>query len=267
MGWMPQSEKVHNSVKYSQNFMKPQSAYLHYVPKQYAWYCNPSSSSSPDILLSRMLYYTKCQSRKREVIQPNIYGILSKRNQVIHTLDTICMPKFMIVAHAVLQVFCWQGPVWVKFLSMKRGIIQSNIHWILWTVNQVICIMYWSYTPGIMSSAQAVAQIFCWQGCFTIRNAKVGRKIIQPNIYRILPKVNQVIYTLDTMCMPNYMILPQAVLQIFCWKGPLWVKCLSRKRGIIQSNIHRILRKVNQVIYIMYLNCMTHAIILAQVFL
>ena len=36
--------------------------------------------------------------------------------------------------------------------------------------------------------------------------------IIQPYIYRILQKVNQVIYTLDTICMPNIMTLVQAVL-------------------------------------------------------
>ena len=115
--------------------MKRQSGHLHYVPKQYAWYSDPSSSSSPDSLLTRLLYYTKCQSRKRDIIQPNIYGILPKLNQVIYTLDTICIPKFMIIARAVLQVFCWQGPVWVKFLRMKRGIIQSNSHRILWKVH------------------------------------------------------------------------------------------------------------------------------------
>ena len=136
---------------------------------------DPSSSSSPDILLTSLLYYTKCQSRKREIIQPNIYRILPKLNQVIYTLNTICMPKSMITAWAVLQVFCWHGPVWVKFLGMKRGIIQSNIHRILWKVNQVICIMYLSCMLGIMSLAQADLQIFGWQACFTIQNAKVGK--------------------------------------------------------------------------------------------
>ena len=67
------------------------------------------------------------------------------------------------------------------------------------------------------------------------------RKIIQSNIYRVLPKVNQVIYTLDTFCMPNTMTLAQAVLQIFCSQGPPCVKCLSLKREIIQSNFDRIL--------------------------
>ena len=50
------------------------------------------------------------------------------------------------------------------------------------------------------------------------------REIIHSNIYRILPEDNQAIYTLDTICMPNIMTLAQAVLQIFCSKGSLWVK-------------------------------------------
>ena len=48
------------------------------------------------------------------------------------------------------------------------------------------------------------------------------------------------------------MILAQAILQIFFLQGPLWAKCLSLKMGIIQSNVH----KINQVICIMYTNCM-----------
>ena len=31
-----------------------------------------------------------------------------------------------------------------------------------------------------------------------------------------LPKVNHVIYTLDTICDPNIMTLAEAVLEIFC---------------------------------------------------
>ena len=44
---------------------------------------------------------------------------------------------------------------------------------------------------------------------------KTKREIIQSWIYRILPKVNQVIYTLDTICDPNIMTFAQAVLEIF----------------------------------------------------
>ena len=42
------------------------------------------------------------------------------------------------------------------------------------------------------------------------------REIIQPNIYRILLKVNQAIHILDIICMPNIMVKAQGVLQIFC---------------------------------------------------
>ena len=118
--------------------------------------------------------------------------------------------------------------------------------------------------PNIMILAQAVIQIFCWQGSIGLQCESRKREIIQPFTHRISRKVNQVIYTLDTICVSNIMILAQAVLQILCWQGPLWVKCPSLKRGIIQSNSHRILRNINMVIYIMYLNCMINAIILAQ---
>ena len=36
--------------------------------------------------------------------------------------------------------------------------------------------MYSSYVPSIMSLIQVDLQIFCWQGCFTIQNAKVGKE-------------------------------------------------------------------------------------------
>ena len=49
------------------------------------------------------------------------------------------MPNIMIL-----------GPLQVKFLSLKRGKIQSDIDRILWKVNQVIYIMYPNYMPDIM---------------------------------------------------------------------------------------------------------------------
>ena len=41
-------------------------------------------------------------------------------------------------------------------------------------------------------------------------------EIIKSLIYIILPNVNQVIYTLDTIYDSNSMTLAQAVLEIFC---------------------------------------------------
>ena len=72
MGSMPKSEKGNNSVKCSLNL------------------------------------YTKCQRRKREIIQQNIYRILPNVNQIIYTLDTICMPNIMILAQGSLQIFFFQ---------------------------------------------------------------------------------------------------------------------------------------------------------------
>ena len=48
-------------------------------------------------------------------------------------------------------------------------------------------------------------------------------------MYRILPKVNQVIFTLDTLCEPNIMTLAQAVLEIFWSQGSTGLQWESRK--------------------------------------
>ena len=108
--------------------------------------------------------------RKREIIHSNLYKILPKVNQVIYTLDTICMPN-MTLAPVVLQIFSSQGPLWVKCLSLKRGIIQSNFARIFRKVNQVIYIMYPNCVPDIMI---LVLQLFCLQGCFSTQNNQVG---------------------------------------------------------------------------------------------
>ena len=216
------------------------------------------------IFCSQGPLWVKCLSLKRGIIQSNFDRILWKVNQVIYIMYPNCMPDIMILAQAVLQIFCSQGPLWVKCLSLKRGIIQSNLDRILWKVNQVIYIMYPNCMPDIMILAQVVLQIFCSQGPLWVKCLSLKRGIIQSNFDRILWKVNQVIYIMYPNCMPDIMILAQAVLQILCSQGPLWVKCLSLKRGIIQSNLDRILWKVNQVIYIMYPNCMPDIMILAQ---
>ena len=41
-------------------------------------------------------------------------------NQVIHTLNTICMPNIMTLAQAVLQTFCSQGSIGV-YTKVKKG--------------------------------------------------------------------------------------------------------------------------------------------------
>ena len=82
------------------------------------------------------------------------------------------MPNIMTLAQAVLQIFCSQCPLWIKFLSPKREIIQSNFV----KVNQVTYFMYPNCMPDIMIVvAQAVLQIFCSHGCFSTQNDKVGK--------------------------------------------------------------------------------------------
>ena len=79
--------------------------HLHHVAKVYAWYHDPNSRGSPDILFTRLLYYASYQSWKRDWDYSVRYRILPNVNQVVYTLATICMPNIMILAQAVLQYF------------------------------------------------------------------------------------------------------------------------------------------------------------------
>ena len=45
---------------------------------------------------------------------------------------------------------------------------------------------------------------------------KSGGGMIQSNVHNILCKVNQVIYIIYPNCMPDIIIVAQAVLQMFC---------------------------------------------------
>ena len=85
-----------------------------------------------------------------------------------------------------------------------------------------------------MVLAQAVLQIFCWQDCFTIQDAKVkkGTQFSQLCIEFCQKLIRQVIYTLDTICMPKIMILAQVLLLIFCWQGSIDLQWVSQRRGI-----------------------------------
>ena len=141
----------------------------------YKTLCPQLMLAPKDKLEAMLLYYTKCQSWEREIIQPNIHRILPKVDQVIYTLDTICLPSIMILAEAVLQIFCSQGPLWVKCISLKRVIIKSNFDRIVWKVNQVIIIMYPNCMAYIKILAQARLKIFCSQGWFITQNAKVEK--------------------------------------------------------------------------------------------
>ena len=153
--------------KYFQSFMKSW-----FLPK--TWYHAPSRSGSPDILFARLRYCTKCQIGKgRQFSQ--IFTNLPNVNQVIYTPDTICVPNIMILAQAVLQIFCSQGPKWVKCLSLKREIIQWNIDRTLWKVNQVIYTHVpkpyaWHHDPSSSGSPDIL-----FTSLLSIQNGKVGK--------------------------------------------------------------------------------------------
>ena len=98
----------------------------------------------------------------------------------------------------------------------EKGDISAKYSQNFTKVHQVICIMYPNSMPDIMILAQAVLQIFVDKMLYYTKCQSRNREIIQPNINRLSPKVNQVIYTLHTICEPNIMILAQGVLQICC---------------------------------------------------
>ena len=119
---------------------------------------------------------------------------------------------------------------------VRIWIVKSGQIWILLIRSSTSC------TPNCMPDiipAQAFLQLFCSQDFLLYKSRK--RDITHSNNYRILPKVNQVIYTLDASCLPNIMIL--AVL--LCSQCPL-SECLSLKRSIIRSNFNRILHVPKQ---------------------
>ena len=137
---------------------------------------------------------------KRGIIQSKIHIMLRYRNSKLKWFS---------------RLFVGRVP-WVYNACRKRKIIQPTIYRILQKVNQVIYTLDILCVPNIMIQTQAVLQAFCWQGSIGLQYISRKREIIQPNIYRISPKGNQVIYALDTICEPNIMILARAVLQIFC---------------------------------------------------
>ena len=52
------------NIKILWNLSRSWSGHLHIQHKLYAWYHDHSSSGSPVIFFTRLLYYTKCQVRK-----------------------------------------------------------------------------------------------------------------------------------------------------------------------------------------------------------
>ena len=141
-------------------------------------------------------------------------------------------------------------------ISRKRGIIQSNIHRFLRKVNQIIYIMYLNCMNNAIILVKRFSRYLDKIALlYEMPKSEKGDNS-QSNIYRMLPKVNQVIYTLDTICVPNIMILAQVVLQIFCWQasiGLYWQskkKKESRKRDItLQREVRRNRKRIRVLLF------------------
>ena len=186
----------------------PSSGHLHLEYKLCTKYDDHRSVGSPDIL-------------NRGIIQPNTHKILRNVNQVFRIRCSNSMFDIMILAQADLHLFCCQDcfALLYKMPNSKREIIRPNIYRIRPHVNLVSYIMDTICEPDIRKLAQAVLQIFCWQCSIWLQCISWKRAMIQSNIYRNLLNVNQVTFTLDTICVSNIMILSQAVHQIYSWKG------------------------------------------------
>ena len=178
MAKMPKSEKGNNSVK-------SLSGDPHYVHKLYARYHDPSSNGSPDILFTWLLYYTKCQSRKRAIIQKNIHRMLPKVNQVIYTLDTICEPNIMILAQAALDILFTRSFI-CSISKSEKGhnsvyFSQNFMKCLSGHLHHVPKLYAWYHDPSSNSSPDILfTMLLYYTKCQSRR-----RETIQSNIYRI----------------------------------------------------------------------------------
>ena len=174
----------------------------------------------------------------------------------------------MILARVVLQICCWQDSIGLQCIGERGGSVvecrtpEREVRGSRPTA-AVLCPWarhftprkYWLITQEAMAPSRYDWKIVDWdvkpqhnQQCISRE-----REILQPNIYRILPKVNQATYTLTTTCVPNIMILAQ-----LSGSPDIFLTRFHRLaiKDIIQSNIHRILRNVYQVVCIMCPNSM-----------
>ena len=115
----------------------------------------------------------------------------------------------------------------------NKGHNSVKFHRSLRKVNQVNYNMYQNSMSDIIILAQWFSRYCVDKIALLYKTPNSEREIIQANINRILSKDNQVIYTLDTICEPDIMILAQAVLHIhvFCCQRSIGLQCKSRKRG------------------------------------
>ena len=114
------------------------------------------------------------KSQKRDISQSIVYGIYSKFIQVIYTLNTNCA-KYHDPSSSGYPDISFTMSLMAKLPKSKKEHNSVKYSQNFTKVNQVICIMFPNCMPDIMNLAQAILQIFCWQDCFTIQNAKFGK--------------------------------------------------------------------------------------------
>ena len=141
------------------------------------------------------------------------------------------MPNIRILAKAVLKTFCSQGCSYIKCLCPKKGTTKLKIYGIVSKLIQFIYTLVCNYMPNIRILAKAVLKTFCSQGCSYIKCLCPKKGTTKLKIYGTGSKANQLIYTFVCNYMPNFRILAEAVLPIFCSQGCSKTKCLCPKKG------------------------------------
>ena len=102
MAKMLKSEKGHTSVNYP--------GHLHYVPKQYAWYHDSSSSDSPD--MSRLMTKpTKWHVLPAKTDYTRLGFIALVHEQVLLTQQTLLTPPSRADLSAVLYIDWYSHPI------------------------------------------------------------------------------------------------------------------------------------------------------------
>lgn len=113
--------------------------------------------------------------------------------------------------------------------------------------------MKWRHPPlrpkckHYLNRPQTMSQLEQKHGCFIAQTDSLTREIIQSNIYRILPKFNQAIYyflLVHNLCAKYHDPSLRGSRDIMFTRSII----VKSKREIIQSNIYRVLQRVNQVI-------------------
>ena len=115
------SEKGHNSIKYG-----IYSGHLHLRQKLCARYHDTSSSGYPDVLFTLSLA-AKMPKSDEMGHNSNIHRFLRKNNQAICIMCPNSMHDIMILAQAVLQIFCGQDCFTTQNAEVRKGRKSSQI--------------------------------------------------------------------------------------------------------------------------------------------